>query len=92
MFPLMWRQAVAVRTAAWEADRAGSIPIAAPSATATAVRQNCIGGRRRGDGGGNPNHIAFQRWPSRLLDEVVEGKPATPWHLSANAGGGFTGD
>ena len=68
-------QAVVVRTAAWEVDRAGSIPIAAAIATATAVGASGIGGRMD-DGGGEPNHIALDREPRWLLDEVIEGKRA----------------
>jgi hypothetical protein len=72
----MWTQAVVVRTAAREVDRGGNIPIAAAIATATAARANSPGGRIHDERGGNPNHIAFDRRPRWLLDEVFEGKRA----------------
>src|SRR5437867_2717284 len=74
----MWTQAVVAPAAVGELDRVGSSPIAAAMATATAVRASGIRGRRHDERGGNSNRIAFQRRPSGLLDEVVEGKPATP--------------
>src|SRR2546426_11092958 len=74
----MWTQAVVAPAAAGELDRGGTIPIAAAIATVTAARANSLGCRGHGERGGNANHIAFQRRPRRLLDEVFEGKTGPP--------------
>jgi hypothetical protein len=52
--------------------------MSATSPTASAVRASDVRGDADEERGGNPSHIAFQRRPNRLPDEVVKGKPATP--------------